>query len=905
MKMGFKFFGSVMTLIVFLLIFCSLGFAAGIPADTGGHWAEKQISQWTDKGLVKGYDDGTFKPNNSISRAEFMTMVNRAFGFKEMAAINYVDVAAGAWYHGEIAKAVQAGYIKGDVDGLMNPNRQISRQEASIILYRLLELNEDKDSRLIEVFNDVATIASWSKKEVNAIVKDGYLSGYPDRTFRPGNNMTRAETVTVLARAVGELYNEAGIYGPAANIMTIDGNVTVNTSGVILKNMIIKGDLLLTAGIGDGDAHFVNVIVEGRTVVTGGGEESIIFEDSTLAIVIMKKEDGKVRIALEGSSSAVSITIKAGGKVEITTQDGRVTEVDIETDNEIELSGNFDTVNIEQANTKVDFSSGTITNLNIGAGASGSTVTGEGSITRAFVSANVTIEKPPGETIIKLGVTANIGGQNVAGDKTTEQMEEAAKTEPTPPTPTPLPSSSRSGTTTVAVSAITVTGAGDATTITTDGGTLQMGATVEPANASNKAVTWSVLTSQDSGDETGYATIGTNGLLKAVADGTVTVVATAQDGSGVKGEKEITISNQTTVIDDATVTIREGSVVFQYAFKQGDLVVDYSLAQELYGLSAVHSTVYLERVVSGTNFTTTPITFADAGITADGSVTYASGLSEVNQVFGVDFLSWGGPPTYVHLVLSDGNGWTLPITVNLQQADMDAFGTILPVSIADATAVWAGDDLLVILTYTTEDIMDDVSGVAKSQFVFGNTAGTVIPDTITEEGPNQLRLTFNGYDFADGNKNLTYQESATEGSRLKDSSGEDVGSPQIVTVSVPAKAATPPNNLTVVTTKESHYHVVIHESSMIPADNPIIANSTPITTGVTVGTFLGNLELPSGATYKVANALTIPGAFETWNFDTITGKNVGDFLAVDDLLLVEASDGTTLRGYHITVTVDE
>lgn len=109
------------------------------------------------------------------------------------------------------------------------------------------------------------------------------------------------------------------------------------------------------------------------------------------------------------------------------------------------------------------------------------------------------------------------------------------------------------------------------------------------------------------------------------------------------------------------------------------------------------------------------------------------------------------------------------------------------------------------------------------------------------------------------------------------------------------------SNNTSVTTKETHYNVTVHGSSMIPADNPITANTTPITTSVSVGTFTGNLTFPAGSAYKVANAASIPGSFNTWNFVLITGKDAEQTLAADDLLLVKAEDGT-LRGYHITVT---
>src|SRR5690606_23716362 len=90
----------------------------------------------------------------------------------------------------------------------------------------------------------------------------------------------------------------------------------------------------------------------------------------------------------------------------------------------------------------------------------------------------------------------------------------------------------------IPVSSITVTGAGGATAITQDNGTLTLTATVLPSNATNKTVTWSIS------NGTGQATISTTGVVTAVANGTVTARATANDGSGVFGELVITITDQ-------------------------------------------------------------------------------------------------------------------------------------------------------------------------------------------------------------------------------------------------------------------------------------------------------------------------------------------------------------------------
>lgn len=91
--------------------------AMAAPSDIAGHWAESVITQWQSKGLIQGYEDGTFKPGNTITRAEFVTLMNNAKGFWSEGSINFSDVKNGSWFYSAVARAVAAGYVKGYSDG--------------------------------------------------------------------------------------------------------------------------------------------------------------------------------------------------------------------------------------------------------------------------------------------------------------------------------------------------------------------------------------------------------------------------------------------------------------------------------------------------------------------------------------------------------------------------------------------------------------------------------------------------------------------------------------------------------------------------------------------------------------------------------------------------------------------
>jgi hypothetical protein len=170
-------------------------------SDISGYWAEDVIAQWIEKGLANGYRDGTFRPKNDISRAEFMKLVNNAFEFTEEIEIDYKDVLEGKWYVSTIKKAKAAGYISGYKDGTMKPDNPITREEVAAIITRIMNLSPDEKG--IESFKDKNEMR-WSKGYIGAVATAKYMVGFPDGTFKPLNNITRGEAVYALNNIIGK-----------------------------------------------------------------------------------------------------------------------------------------------------------------------------------------------------------------------------------------------------------------------------------------------------------------------------------------------------------------------------------------------------------------------------------------------------------------------------------------------------------------------------------------------------------------------------------------------------------------------------------------------------------------------------------------------------------------------------
>ena len=188
--------------------------AFGAVKDYTGHWAEKTIQAWFDKDMLKGYEDGTFRPDAQISRAEFMTMVNNAFEFTEKAEVNFDDVSSDDWFYAEVQKAVKAGYMIGYEDNTARPGNKITRQEAALIIARIKELSNYASGA--SKFVDVAEIATWAKGGVGAVADKKFMIGYEDNTFRPLRFISRAEAVVTIDRALDKDVDEPSTGGGGA-----------------------------------------------------------------------------------------------------------------------------------------------------------------------------------------------------------------------------------------------------------------------------------------------------------------------------------------------------------------------------------------------------------------------------------------------------------------------------------------------------------------------------------------------------------------------------------------------------------------------------------------------------------------------------------------------------------------
>lgn len=153
----------------------------------------KTIELATKLGIIKGYEDGSFRANVTITRAEFATMLVKALGLTSEGDSSFNDTK-GHWATGAIATLKARGIINGYLDGTFKPNQSISRAEIVAMLSKVMNTTLVKSDK----FKDV--LGNWAEHEINTLSEMGIVKGGTDGSFKPNASATRYESILMILR---------------------------------------------------------------------------------------------------------------------------------------------------------------------------------------------------------------------------------------------------------------------------------------------------------------------------------------------------------------------------------------------------------------------------------------------------------------------------------------------------------------------------------------------------------------------------------------------------------------------------------------------------------------------------------------------------------------------------------
>lgn len=170
-------------------------------SDIEGHWAETAITDLYKREVVSGYEDNTFMPEKTITRAEFTAMVVKLFEAEPKQAVRFNDVREGDWFYSQVMLAAGNGWVKGTSDSEFSPHELITREDAAVILYRAVG-KAFADAESLD-FADSEEISEYAWSAVAVMCENNIINGY-DGYFYPKRAITRAETAMLLYSAAGK-----------------------------------------------------------------------------------------------------------------------------------------------------------------------------------------------------------------------------------------------------------------------------------------------------------------------------------------------------------------------------------------------------------------------------------------------------------------------------------------------------------------------------------------------------------------------------------------------------------------------------------------------------------------------------------------------------------------------------
>ncbi|QOX65053.1 hypothetical protein FRZ06_17735 [Anoxybacterium hadale] len=349
----------VLTLILSLLLFLSLPLlspqsvnAASGFWDISGHWSEFYVKKVNNANVISGYPDGGFQPDKAVTRAEFISMVNRTYELNRLDIADtstLSDVPYSSWYYKDVTLAVSAGYAGGYNDGTFRPNNPITRQEAAVMLDRLIP--NGKKAGSLKSYPDSKQLQSWAAAAFSKLNGKGYMGPYSDNKLHPADPLTRAQTAKILSDI---LDNE--------DIVT--RRTIVDQDKTTLAGKTFVGDVRIDEDLEEGSATIDNCIILGDLIINGGS--TITLNNTRVVKAEADKDDTQVRIATKGNTTISNLELYGKSYIQTTGKDGQGTpKVIIHGSADATLKGVFPKVSIEGSRAILNLESGKVLDLQV------------------------------------------------------------------------------------------------------------------------------------------------------------------------------------------------------------------------------------------------------------------------------------------------------------------------------------------------------------------------------------------------------------------------------------------------------------------------------------------------------------------------------------------------------------
>ncbi len=322
-------------------------------ASTGNSNDSTLLNKWKNLGLIDKSVTAS-ELNQPIEKIDLIKFINTILNVSKQADIDFVDVPKDSWYGKEIAKAVASGYVDNKEKTKFYPFSSITRLDAAIMVTKVFGLELD-DKKLLDRITDAEKLDAQQLTAFGAVIEKGYLSEISKGRYAPLGVLKLVDAMKLLDKCIGLVITKS-------STITSDktGNILINASPVVLKNMELSGDLIIGDIVAEGTVTLENVTVKGKVIVRGGGPNGIIIKNSRITgDLIVEKFAGNVNIIAQGTTTIEQTYLKSGGKLsESNLSSGKgfvnvIASKAVNNNQIASLNGEYNSIKLENSNINV------------------------------------------------------------------------------------------------------------------------------------------------------------------------------------------------------------------------------------------------------------------------------------------------------------------------------------------------------------------------------------------------------------------------------------------------------------------------------------------------------------------------------------------------------------------------
>ncbi len=286
------------------------------------YWASQFIQELSKRNIIAGFPDGSFRPEEAVTRAQFAAMLNKAFNKSpQRQSIKFNDVATNYWAYNAIQQSYITGFLSGYPGNRFEPNQAIPRQQVLVSLANGLNYSPSANiSTTLQYFNDAANIADYARTPIAAAVEKRLVVNYPNVNFlNPTTNATRAQVAAFIYQALVSSNQATAINSPY--IVGLQTTPTQSTSATIPQGTIVP--------VKYEKAEKILVTKDEIAPLTLITSQSIITQNGTVIIPAGTQVVGQLKPAQGGSQFvAQKFVLTSGQEYQISATSNIITKTE-------------------------------------------------------------------------------------------------------------------------------------------------------------------------------------------------------------------------------------------------------------------------------------------------------------------------------------------------------------------------------------------------------------------------------------------------------------------------------------------------------------------------------------------------------------------------------------------------